>query len=236
MAMETINPCAPYMLSPAAWDGVADLCRRVGMDADRDATVVRELKEQHIGTSNWCLPEVKACTRNVLTWYHDRLAGDKEDKRQPNFPLANTFATLVFSLHIASAVIESYFSKTRYCKNQYRARLRDELATATLHLQQLRVFYDVEVLQSGKSLSIDFAAALRRVENNLDDLRRKYLGVTVTKPFFDNTRHTVRDYSGEVTSVAWSPSSGCYLFRIEYDSDSDGEDMEHWELKKYINC
>lgn len=32
-----------------------------------------------------------------------------------------------------------------------------------------------------------------------------------------------------------SQTEGCYLFQIDYDSDSDGEDMEHWELKKYYN-
>ena len=48
MAMETINPCAPYKLSPDAWTGVIDLCKRVGMTADQAGAVVRDLKSQHV--------------------------------------------------------------------------------------------------------------------------------------------------------------------------------------------
>ena len=60
--------------------------------------------------------EVKACNANLLKFYHDRLTFDNEQNKLPDCPLANNFATLIFSLHIASAIIESFFNKTRYTK------------------------------------------------------------------------------------------------------------------------
>ena len=157
-----------------------------------------------------------------------------EDNKQPDYPFANNFATLIFSLHLASAIIESYFSKTKYIKNRYRSRLSDALASATLHLQQLRAYHDVQVLEPSSSMSVDFQEALTYVENNLDDLRRKYLGSRVMKPFFDDGQNAIRDFGGDVVSVDWSPPEGCYFFKVTYDSDSDEEEMEFWELKKYI--
>ena len=169
-----------------------------------------------------------------MRYYHDRLAADKEEGKQPDHSFANMFAMLVFSLHVASSIIETYFSKTKYIKNQHRSRLADSLATATLHLQQLRAYHDVQVLEQSSQLCIDFQQALKRVENNLDDLRTKYCGKRVSKPFFDQEVNSVRDYGGDVVSVDWSAPEGCYLFQVEYDSDSDDEDMELWELKKYL--
>ena len=234
LAMETIIPCAPHRQSPAAWRGVLDLCKRVGMDDEHARKVVRDLKSQQSDAAYWSLAEVKACTNNLLRYYHDRLQADMEDNKQPDYPFANCFAALIFSLHLASAIIESYFSKTKYIKNQYRSRLSDALASATLHLQQLRAYHDVQVLEPSSSMSMDFREALTYVENNLDDLRKKYLGARVMKPFFDEDQDATRDFGGDVVSVDWSAPEGCYLFRVTYDSDSDDEDMEYWELKKYL--
>ena len=55
----------------------------------------------------------------------------------------------------------------RYIKSATRSRLRDVLASATLHLQQLRNYIDVENLQPTDSLVLDFQRALDRVENSL---------------------------------------------------------------------
>ena len=235
LAMETVNPCGPHRLSPDAWEGVRDLCKRVGMSDEREERVVRDLKRQRSGAEDWSLAEVKQCTNNLLRYYHERHATDKRDAKQPAHPLANNFAVLVFSLHAASAVIETYFSKTRYIKSIHRNRLSDGLSSDTMHLQQLRNYHDVEVLESSCDLSIDFTEALRRVEHDLDHFRNKYLGSRVRKPFYDEAVGDVRDYGGEVVSVEWSSREGCYLFGVDYDSDSDDEDMEHWELKKYLD-
>ena len=110
----------------------------------------------------------------------------------------------------------------------------DSLASATLHLQQLRALRDDEVLEKANALTIDFDRAIAFVENSLDDLRQKYINRRVRKPFYDDQLGKVRDYDGVVSSVDFSSSEGCYLFQVEYDSDSDVDDMEHWELKTYI--
>ena len=44
--METINPCAPWSLSPNAWIGVKDLVKRC-MDGIKPEDVVDELQRQH---------------------------------------------------------------------------------------------------------------------------------------------------------------------------------------------
>ena len=234
LAMETINPCSPYRVSPDAWLGVKDLCRRVGMDDAFTRTVVRELKLQHVRSAEWSLAEVKECTNNLLKYYHDRLASDLRHNRMSDYPAANKFATLVFSLHVASAIIETFFSKTKYCKNIHRSTLSDDLASATLHLQQLRSFRDDEVLETASALTIDFKKALTQVENSLTDLRKKYVDRRLKKPFHDEEQDRVRDYYGSVVSVDFVATEGCYVFHVQYDSDSDDEDMEHWELREYI--
>lgn len=233
LAMETINPCAPAKLSLNAWDGVKDLVNRC-MPGVEPTAVVQELKNQHQATENWCLAEVKSCTSNLLRYYHDRLKSFKNNNKTSTYPLAERFARLVFSFHLTSSVIETYFSKTKYIKNLHRASMRDSLSSATLHLQQLRGYVDDEVIEIFSSLGIDLESALQRLESDLDDLREKYVSAKIAKPFMDNVRGEVRPYKGTVTDVHYSNSDGCYLFHVNYDSDSDDEDMEHWELKKYV--
>ena len=84
-----------------------------------------------------------------------------------------------------------------------------------------------------RALTINFEEALSHVENSLDDMR-KYIGCRVVKQFFDEDVGHDRDYAGHVQSVDFNVADGCFLFHVSYDSDSDDEDMEHWELKKYI--
>ena len=50
----------------------------------------------------------------------------------------------------------------------------------------------------------------------------------------DDDQGKVRPYLGTVTDVSYSRDDGCYLYHIDYDSDSDDEDMEQWELSTYI--
>ena len=117
-------------------------------------------------------------------------------------------------------------------KNQHRSRLRDELSSATLHLQQLHTLVDVDTLEPSDALVLDFDRALKYMENNLNDLKKKYIDKRICKLFTD-TDGNDRQYSGTIRSVGWSRAEGQYLFHVEYDSDSDEEDLYHWEVKKY---
>ena len=111
--------------------------------------------------------------------------------------------------------------------------MRDGLASATLHIQQLRSYIDNEKLQPSDSLVLDFQRALDHLENSLEDLRSKYLNTRVLKNFEDEDTGEVRGYSGTVTSLDWSRAEGSYMFHVVYDSDSDEEDMDLWEVEKY---
>ena len=236
MALETINPCAPHHISPDAWVGVKDLVRRCMNTNVNPDKVVEQLKCQHEEAQNWCLAEVKACTANLLRYYHDRLRSCREDGRSSKYPLADRFARLVFSLHIASAIIETYFSKTKYIKNLHRSSMRDSLATATLHVQQLQSYMDSDVVQVIGDLDIDKTTALRCTERDLDKLREKYVNKLLHKRFQDEANpNLVRPYKGEVIDVFYSRDDGHYLFHVTYDSDSDDEDLEQWEVSEHID-
>ena len=172
-------------------------------------------------------------TSNLLKYYHDRYQTAVDNQQAHKYPLADEFVRLVFSLHLTSSIIETYFSKTKYIKNLHRSRLRDSLSSMTLHLQQLRKLHNKYTLQNLDDYDIDLDSALTHLENDLNSLRDRYGGTRVLKPFLDDNTGTVRPYGGTVTEIHWSTQEGCYLFHIEYDSDSDDEDMEHWELKRY---
>ena len=102
------------------------------------------------------------------------------------------------------------FSKTRYIKNTNRSRLSDELASATLHVQQLRTLYNVEHLQSSDTLVLDFQSALNHVENSLKDLQEKYMDTRIVKNFEDVDTKTVRAYTGTINRV-WLEYGGWML-------------------------
>ena len=105
-----------------------------------------------------------------------------------------------------------------------------------LHLQQLRTFIDVENLQSSGSLVLDYERALTHVENTLDDIRNKYLDTRIARNFTTDTVGEERVYAGTINHINWSRGDGCYLFHVSYDSDSDEEDLELWEVQKYQVC
>ena len=234
--MEIINPCPPMGSSGnlAAWEGVEDLVRRCMKDVD-PKDVVEQLKEQQEHAEEWSVPEVNACTSNLLRYYHDRLQSYKDNNKPQQYPLADEYARLIFSLHVASSVIETYFSKTKFIKSLHRASLRDALSTATLHVQQLRSYLNEDVLETISTLGIDLNSALSTIEHDVGKLRDKYVGKRVSKNFKDARRGgVVRPYKGECTDVFFSKDDGHYLFHVSFDSDSDDEDMEEWEIKKYL--
>ena len=92
---------------------------------------------------------------------------------------------------------------------------------------------DVEILEPTDSLSLDFKRAIEYMENNLSDLRDKYLDTWIVKNFTDDTTGHERQYAGTISSINWDRGEGVYLFHVEYDSDSDEEDLYLWEVKKY---
>ena len=235
LAMETINPARPAKLIPcqSAWEGVHDLADRCMKDVSPD-DVVANLQQQQDWGGGWSVPEVKAFTSNLLKFYHDRHMATKRDRLNNKFVLAERFARLVFSIHGSSSIVETYFSKTTYIKNLYRASMRDSLSSATMHVQQLRAYEDDEVIETIERMGIDVSSALKRVEVDLDMNRKKYLSARVSKPFHDEATGNVRPYEGTVTAVTWDNDVGCILYHVDYDSDSDDEDMEHWELQKYV--
>ena len=114
LASETINPCGPSRLSPSAWDGVRDLCTRVRMTEEEVEATVRDLKQQREDAGEWRRRDERQCESNLLRFYHDRHKEDKRQNVEPQYPLANKFAVLIFSLHYVSSSIETFFSKTRY--------------------------------------------------------------------------------------------------------------------------
>ena len=159
---------------------------------------------------------------------------ERNRSKPQEYPLADEFARLIFSLHVASSIIETYFSKTKYIKNLHRASMRDSLATATLHVQQLRAYTNEDVLETVSTLGIDVNTALSTIEHDLDELRKKYVGKRIAKRFRDEARGVVRPYKGNCTDAFFSREDGHYLFHASYDSDSDSEDMEQWEIAKCI--
>ena len=234
MVMETIIPCVPMgsRVNRAAWEGVEDLVRRC-MNGIDPKQVVHQLKMQQLQAEEWSVPEVNSCTKNLLRFYHDRLKSCKHNSKPTPYPLADEFARLVFSLHVASSVIETYFSKTKYIKSLHRASMRDSLSTATLHVQQLRSYMDPDVVETISTLDIDLTAALSTIEHDVERLREKYLDAEVSKNFHDEVLRQVRPYKGRCTDVFYSRTEGQYLFHVVYDSDSDDEDYELWEIAKY---
>ena len=100
-------------MSPNAWLGVEDLCKRAQMTARQIALTIQDLKDQRQAAVEWHRSKERACESNLLKFYHDRLQDDLAQQVQPKFVHANKFAVLIFSLHLVSASIETYFSKTR---------------------------------------------------------------------------------------------------------------------------
>ena len=70
LAVETINPCGPHRTSPVAWEGVRDLCVRVGMTESKAEACVANLQKQKDDAGEWNLAETKVCTSNSVSYTH----------------------------------------------------------------------------------------------------------------------------------------------------------------------
>ena len=100
-------------------------------------------------------------------------------------------ATLVFSIHISSSIIETYFSKTNFIKNVYRSRMDDAVVAASMHLQQLKAYDNKLYIETIDQLDIDLVSSLNAYHTNLDEYRSKYLSARIAKPFRDDNTGVV---------------------------------------------
>ena len=101
---------------------------------------------------------------------------------------------------------------------------------------QLRSYLDDDVVEMITELDIDKNTALSCLEYDLDNLREKYVNQRLAKRFQDDDKDVVRPYKGTVTDVFYEKADAHYLFHVTYDSDSDDEDLEQWEISEYIDA
>ena len=113
MGCALANPCSSARIAPEAWEGAVDLMHRVGWSETKIHACVKELKIQRRKTGRWSLPEITACNSNLLRCYKERRISGVLN----TYANADEFVQLVFSLHVASAIIETFFSKTKYIKS-----------------------------------------------------------------------------------------------------------------------
>ena len=230
MACELANPLSPSRISPSAWSMVRDLCNRHGLSDHDINETVRQLKLQRHKHKR-CSLSTEACINgNLLRFYGERL---KTNKNHP-FPMADQYARMVFCLYIASAVIETFFSKSKYTKNKYRGRLHDKSVSASLHLASVPKLKDEEVLIVDRAGLIDPYASWRPSETGKDQLIDSYVGKRVTKKFVYNDVGDKRPFLGTVRYVHWVQSEGHYCMHVDYDSESDSEDMDEWEIRSRL--
>ena len=166
--------------------------------------------------------------------------------------MANKFAQIVFTIKVASADVETYFSRSKYMKNLHRSRLivkssshdythshhyhphvtslNDDLVSSTLTVSKTKNLSNKEVLCVYDG-SQNVQAAWSVTEDGLDDLTKKYVGGRVSKDFVCDDESNVRKYIGEVTHVHFVPSETQYLIHVSYLSDDDSEDLEEWQVR-----
>lgn len=161
------------------------------------------------------------CKRNLLHFYKQRSSSYTHSTDYP-YPNADNFAQLVFSIHVASAIIETFFSKTKYIKSRYRMSMSDKTVGDVLQLSQVPTPDNVEHVQRS-AVSIDVVSATERQENDLYVLRRKYIDRKVSRTF-DINGQTVQ-YRGVIDRVFWDHELRKFLFHVSY-SDGDEEELE----------
>ena len=177
MGLELINPCASYRVSAAAWEGIVDLMRRAGFDSSQRIEAVNGLKLLRRKAARWNMPEIKECNKNLLLFYKNERQAEPAEKT-----MIYDLAQLVFSLHAASAIIETFFSKTNYIKSKTRKSMSDSTVADVLHISQTPEPKDLEKLSSNP-ISIDVTVASQRTEKDLDFPRTKYKGRKLHRSF-----------------------------------------------------
>ena len=171
------------------------------------------------------MSQIKHCNRNVLAWYKEVQSADSLEQS-----VVYEVAQLVFSLHQASAIIETFFSKTTYIKSKTRKSMSDSTVAKVLHVSQTPESEDVEMLLPDP-ITIDVTAATKRTENDLDVLRGKYLGRKLARSF--NVDGESVTYTGVIDKVFWEMELNKYLFNVVY-TDGDKEELELWQVRMFV--
>ena len=227
MGLELVNPCAPHRISVSAWEGLKDLMKRAGFNRSQRIEAINGLKLQRRQAARWMMPQINHCNRNVLAWYKEAQSAN---------PLENAVvydvAQLVFSLHAASAIIETFFSKTAYIKSKCRKSMNDSTVAKVLHVSQTPQPEDIETLLPDP-ISIDVTAASKRTENDLDTLKAKYVGRKVTRSFPVDGESV--SYKGVIDKVYWEMELHKFLFHVVYTGDDDQEELELWQVRLCVN-
>ena len=229
MGLELVSPCSPARVAPEAWDGVANLMERVGWSQDKIHKGLSELRLQRRRAARWSYPQIVECKRNLLHYFKQR-SESYSLSDQYDFSNADSFAQLVFCLHVASAIIETFFSKTKYIKSRSRMSMADKTVADVLTLSQVPAPDDVENFPPS-AVSIDVTSASSRSENDLHVLRRKYLDRKVSRTF-QVDGDTVQ-YKGVIDRVFWEHETHRFLFHVSY-LDGDEEELELWQIRTFI--
>ena len=233
--IELANPCSPSRVSPIAWTAAKDLMRRSGKftNVEIDATV-ENLKAQrkHFGRASVAMEA--RMSGNLLKFYHDRFKNAQKTGKTHNFGQCEEYFKLVASLHVSSSVVESYFSRTKYIKSKHRSLLSDKTVSATMNLREMCP-PPIETL-SNRDPNPYYAHELS--QNTRDDYERKYVNMRISKPFVDpdGDGKTKKVYHGKVSHIVRGKVKGNlkWLMHVCYDSDSDEEDLEEFEIKRYM--
>ena len=141
------------------------------------------------------------------------------------FTKTERYFRLVASLNVSSSVIKSYFSRTKYIKNKHRSLLTEKTVSATMNLRELST-PSVETLSSRDP---DPYHAITLSQHSKNDYVRKYVDSEISKPFLDPDDGTKkRFFRGVITDVIRGEVNGTdkWLIHVQYDSDSDEEDLE----------
>ena len=231
MGLELANPCSAAKVAPGAWEGVRDLLQRAGYSDEHIIKIIRELKIQRRKAGRWNMGEIASCNRNLLDYYHQRTLN--VSNVETKFSWADKYARLVFSLHVASAIIETYFSKTKYIKSKTRMKMNDQTVALVLHLAQTPgpAPDKIEVLVANP-VSIDTFSASTRIENDIQELQTKYLDKELYKLFKDKDGNDVLS-KGVVKKIEWVHEYRKFLFHVRYD-DGDEEDLYLYELRQHV--
>ena len=225
LAFQLSNPLSPRQMPESCKVTAKDFCIRAGMSELKARAVVEQLDEQRGAYSRASAATERRIHRNLLFFYAER-----KQAGPSKYPLCDEYAQLVFSVHIASAVIETYFSKSKYIKNKHRSRLSDTSASASMHLSDCKVI-NPEALTTDRSSLINPRLAWKINEDDQDDLATKYVGKRVRKQF--TVDDEVSAYDGSITHVHFVQDSGQFMMHVSYDDD-DSEDYEEYEVKEYL--
>ena len=211
------------------------MCSRANMSVVRANNTWKQLKLQQEASAEMDDDMRNKCRSNLLKFYHEKLKLDMSLKRTPQFTLANEFATIIFSMYATASACETDFSNAKYIKNKSRSRLTDSRLNACLHCSNVPVHEDPESLTTERQW-INPLAALSCNEQDEAELKKKYVGKTITKSFPVTRPNGIVEqvpYDGVVTKVEWIDSHASYQMVVEYE-DGDTEDLEPWQLSASI--